>query len=84
VTAKDAAAPAPLRSGGPLSFGIGLALGLLAVAAATLLTLQVTGYFQPESAPAAERTNAVQSPPEPRPTPYWRFRDEWPTPRPKP
>jgi hypothetical protein len=70
-------------TGGPLAFALGLALGLLAVAGWALLTLRVTGYPRPATPPAPERATVVQSPPARRPTPYWRFRDEWLTPRPK-
>jgi hypothetical protein len=83
MTPERAAAAAPSPSGGWRSFALGLLLGLLAVGLATLLALQAVGYLQAGPTALQEPVDAVQRPAEPRPTPSWRFRDEWLTPRPK-
>jgi hypothetical protein len=70
------------RAGEACRFAGGLVLGLVAAAATVLLALWAFGYLG-AAEPAADRQYAIQAPAEPRPAPYWPFRDEWLTPRPK-
>ena len=69
------------RPGEAGRFVLGVLLGLVAMAATVLLALWMLGYLG--ASEPAPRQYAVHYPAEPRPTPYWPFREEWLTPRPK-
>lgn len=69
------------RSGEVGRFALGVLVGLLAVATTVVAALWVLGYIG--GAEPAPRQDAIHYPAEPRPTPYWPFREEWLTPRPK-
>jgi hypothetical protein len=69
------------RRGEAGRFVLGALAGLVAMAATVLFALWVLGYVG--TAEPAPRQYAVHYPAEARPTPYWPFREEWLTPRPK-
>jgi hypothetical protein len=69
----------PAEAGG---FIPAMLVALVVTAATVLFALWVLGYLG-AAEPAPSRQYAIQYPAEPRPTPYWPFREEWLTPRPK-
>ena len=73
-------------AGAPASGGArGTVVAALVMVVMLLLTVATVRYFIGGfDAPAVEPVReSVVYPPEPRPTPYWRFRDEWLTPQPR-